>query len=144
MQYAIHMTEIGYGRTKQQLQYLVKQIVEKDGQPNPFLGIYLARNGGSFLNSVTRIRGRGRGRGKGRGRNGRGLCHTQLESSSESSDSSSSSIVSSDYECSVCGEPGRNWIECESCEKWYHLHCVGIQANIDLKTLVWTCSDCQN
>ena len=38
VQYAIHMTEIGYGQTKQQLQYLVKQIVEKDGQPNPFSG----------------------------------------------------------------------------------------------------------
>jgi len=38
VQYAIHMTEIGYGRTKQQLQYLVKQIIEKDGRPNPFSG----------------------------------------------------------------------------------------------------------
>ena len=32
--------------------YLVKQIIEKDGQPN-LLGICLARNGGSYLNSVT-------------------------------------------------------------------------------------------
>ena len=47
--------------------------------------------------------------------------------------SSSSSAVSSDYKCSVCGEQGGNWIECESCEKWYHLHCVGIQADIDIK-----------
>ena len=70
------------------------------------------------------------------------VIYTQLESSSESSNgSSNSSIVSSDYEYSVCGEPGGNWIECESCEKWYHLHCVGIQANIDIKTLVWTCPD---
>ena len=38
VQYAIHMTEIGYGQTKQQLQYLVKHIVEKDGQPNHFSG----------------------------------------------------------------------------------------------------------
>ena len=38
VQYAIHMTEIGYGQTKQQLQYLVKQIIEKDGRPNPFSG----------------------------------------------------------------------------------------------------------
>ena len=38
MQYSIHMTEIGYGQTKQQLQYLVKQIIEKDGRPNPFSG----------------------------------------------------------------------------------------------------------
>ena len=27
-------------------------------------------------------------------------------------------VLSSDYECTVCGEPGGNWIECKSCEKW--------------------------
>ena len=53
VQYAIHMTAIGYGRTKQQLQHLVKQIIQKDGQPN-LLGICLARNGDSYLTASPR------------------------------------------------------------------------------------------
>ena len=34
--YAVHMCEIGYGHTKEQLLEVVKSIIDKDGQPNPF------------------------------------------------------------------------------------------------------------
>ena len=34
--YAVHMCEIGYGRTKEQLLEVVKSIIDKDGRPNPF------------------------------------------------------------------------------------------------------------
>ena len=34
--YVIHMAEIGYGRTREHLCNTVKEILEKDGRPNPF------------------------------------------------------------------------------------------------------------
>ena len=53
MQCAIYMTEIGYGQTKQQLQYLVNRLLGKMGNLILFLGISLARNVGNYLNSNT-------------------------------------------------------------------------------------------
>ena len=36
--YAIHMAEIGYGRTREQICSTVKKIIDSDGRPNPFHG----------------------------------------------------------------------------------------------------------
>ena len=36
--YAIHMAEIGYGRTREQICSTVKKIIDSDGRSNPFHG----------------------------------------------------------------------------------------------------------
>ena len=36
VEYVLHMSRIGYGRTKEQLQDIVQEILKKDGRPNPF------------------------------------------------------------------------------------------------------------
>ena len=36
VEYVLHMSRIGYGRTKEQLQDIVHEILKKDGRPNPF------------------------------------------------------------------------------------------------------------
>lgn len=37
VEYAVHMAQIGYGCTKEQVLNIVAQIVAKDGRPNPFV-----------------------------------------------------------------------------------------------------------
>ena len=36
VQYAVHMSCIGYGRTKEQILDIVQKLVQKDNRPNPF------------------------------------------------------------------------------------------------------------
>ena len=36
VQYAVHMSRIGYGRTKEQILDVVQALVKEDGRPNPF------------------------------------------------------------------------------------------------------------
>ena len=36
VQYAVHMSRIGYGRTKEQILNVVQALVKEDGRPNPF------------------------------------------------------------------------------------------------------------
>ena len=36
VEYVLHMSRIGYGRTKEQLQDIVQEMMTKDGRPNPF------------------------------------------------------------------------------------------------------------
>ena len=44
------------------------------------------------------------------------------------------------YECSICGETGGSWVGYDSCDKWYHLHCVNVTDAI--ATVDWLCPDC--
>ena len=38
--WALHMANIGYGRTREQLRATVKEILDKDGRENPFTDNY--------------------------------------------------------------------------------------------------------
>ena len=40
VQWSLHMADIGYGRTREQLCLTVKKILDKDGRPNPFRDNY--------------------------------------------------------------------------------------------------------
>ena len=47
--YAIHMAEIGYGRTREQICSTVKKIIDSDGRPNLFTETNQDENGGLCL-----------------------------------------------------------------------------------------------
>ena len=82
----------------------------------------------------------------------RGGCpsHDPSESSSDnnsdtsgSNSGSETSMIREDYQCSICGEEGGNWIGCDLCDKWYHLTCVNVDVTDDIKNKDWYCPDCQ-
>ena len=52
-------------------------------------------------------------------------------------------MIREDYQCSICGEEGGNWIGCDLCDKWYHLTCVNVDVTDDIKNKDWYCPDCQ-
>lgn len=40
VEWALHMADIGYGRTREQVCLTVKKILDKDGRDNPFIDNY--------------------------------------------------------------------------------------------------------
>ena len=52
VQYAVHMSRIGYGRTKEQILDVVQALVKKDGRPNPLRMIAQGKGGGSYSKNV--------------------------------------------------------------------------------------------
>ena len=45
-------------------------------------------------------------------------------SSDEVSDVESFDDSQDDYQCSICGNSGGNWVCCDTCDHWFHLKCV--------------------
>lgn len=49
--------------------------------------------------------------------------------------------------CPVCGLPENDvdrWIACDSCQTWYHVHCVDLDGvnDLELEGMDWICFDC--
>ena len=43
VEWAVEMTSIGYGRTREQISEMVKRLPDEDGRPNPFVNNYPSR-----------------------------------------------------------------------------------------------------
>ena len=34
------------------------------------------------------------------------------------------------------------WIACDTCNRWFHIHCTSIDLDYNLNELEWECCDC--
>jgi len=46
------------------------------------------------------------------------------------------------YECPICEiienkQDDQPWITCDKCDRWYHIYCVDIDADVNLSKLRW-------
>ena len=49
-----------------------------------------------------------------------------------------------DYECPVCSFPENGvdpWIACDTCNRWFHIHCTSVDLECNLNELEWECCD---
>ena len=46
--------------------------------------------------------------------------------------------------CRTMNEKTRPMIECESCLKWFHKDCMGLDVNKSFKGVKWVCRGCED